>query len=103
MNKDKSIKALADIGLTSQVDENMDINGDYVHIVFGDKCISKIYSWEMEEIFTLKTAFDIAVENGYKNGTILVINETGLSGQIYRYNNYHNKEWMLIGQMGGYA
>ena len=34
---------------------------------------------------------------------ITVIAESPLSGAIYRYNNYGNKEWQLIGSMIGYA
>lgn len=37
------------------------------------------------------------------NECITVIAESPLSGAIYRYNNYGNGEWQLIGTMLGYA
>jgi hypothetical protein len=47
---------------------------------------------------TLKDISDI-----YPTGSYIVINETALGGNIYRYNNYGNKEWIKIGEMYGYA
>ena len=38
-----------------------------------------------------------------KFGSCIVIAESPLSGAIYRYNNYGEKEWQLVGTMLGYA
>lgn len=60
---------------------------------------NKLYSTETTEDFiSLKEISDKAPEE-----CITVIAESSLSGAIYRYNNYHNKEWQLIGTMLGYA
>ena len=42
---------------------------------------------------TLNDCVKKAKEKGYKDGTILVISESWLSGTIYRYNNYGKQEW----------
>lgn len=34
---------------------------------------------------------------------LMVIAETPLSGHIYRYDNYGEKEWLEVGTTGGYA
>lgn len=43
------------------------------------------------------------ISNLYPDSCYKVINETALGGEIYRYNNYGNKEWIKIGEMYGYA
>lgn len=60
---------------------------------------NNLYGIDSEKDFiTLK---DIADKK--PNNCITVIAESPLSGAIYRYNNYGNKEWQLIGTMLGYA
>lgn len=51
-----------------------------------------------EDFINLKQIADTDPDN-----CITVIAESPLSGAIYRYNNYGNKEWQLIGTMLGYA
>ncbi len=51
-----------------------------------------------EDFINLKQIADTDPEN-----CLTVIAEGPLSGAIYRYNNYGNKEWHLIGTMMGYA
>lgn len=51
-----------------------------------------------EDFVSLKQISDESPEE-----CITVIAESPLSGAIYRYNNYGNKEWQLIGTMLGYA
>lgn len=58
-----------------------------------------LYGANIEKDFiTLKEISDEHPEE-----CITVIAESPLSGAIYRYNNYSNKEWQLIGSMIGYA
>lgn len=51
-----------------------------------------------EDFVTLKQISDESPED-----CITVIAESPLSGAIYRYNNYGDKKWQLIGTMLGYA
>ena len=43
------------------------------------------------------------ISDKHPDNSITVIAEGPLSGAIYRYNNYGDKEWQLIGNMFGYA
>ena len=52
---------------------------------------------------TLNDCLEIAKKNGFKNGTITVLSESYLQGEIYRYNNYNDKEWNIIGNLAGFA
>ena len=52
---------------------------------------------------TLADCLDEAQKNGYIGGTITVLSESYLGGKIYRYNNYHKKEWCEIGNLQGFA
>ena len=59
----------------------------------------KLYGVAINEDFvTLKQISDEDPEN-----CITVIAESPLSGAIYRYNNYRDKKWQLIGTMMGYC
>ena len=51
-----------------------------------------------EDFINLKQIADTDPEN-----CLTVIAEGPLSGAIYRYNNYGDKEWHLVGTMMGYA
>ena len=44
-----------------------------------------------------------ALKRGFKQGTILLILESFLNGEIYRYGNYRQDEWALVGNMYGFA
>ena len=60
---------------------------------------NKLYGVAINEDFvTLKQISDESPEE-----CITVIAESPLSGTIYRYNNYGDKKWQLIGTMLGYA
>lgn len=60
---------------------------------------NKLYGVAINDDFvTLKQ-----ISDEYPEECITVIAESPLSGAIYRYNNYRNKEWQLIGIMMGYA
>lgn len=60
---------------------------------------NKLYEVAINEDFvTLKQISDESPEE-----CITVIAESPLSGTIYRYNNYGDKKWQLIGTMLGYA
>lgn len=43
------------------------------------------------------------ISDEHPDKCMTVIAESPLSGAIYRYNNYGNKEWQLVGTMLGYA
>ena len=43
------------------------------------------------------------ISDKYPNECLTVIAESPLKGEIYRYNNYGDKEWQLVGKMIGYA
>ena len=60
---------------------------------------NKLYGVAINKDFvTLKQISDESPEE-----CITVIAESPLSGTIYRYNNYGDKKWQLIGTMLGYA
>ena len=52
-----------------------------------------------DDFITLKEIANIF----HNKNCITVIAESPLSGTIYRYNNYGDKKWQLIGTMLGYA
>lgn len=62
----------------------------------------------IEEIFcvnktlTLKDCYEIAMQKGHNNGTIVVIEEKPLFGYVYKYGN-NGSYWELIGEVCGYA
>lgn len=60
-------------------------------------------TFENDTMITLDKCLEIAKEEGYTNGTILVIAESYLDGKIYRYNNYSEGEWCEVGTMAGFA
>lgn len=43
------------------------------------------------------------ISNKFPNTCIEVKMESGISGRIYRYNNYNDKKWQLVGYTIGYA
>lgn len=45
----------------------------------------------------------LAKENGYTSGTIIVLSESYLDGEVYRYGNYLDDEWYEIGKLAGFA
>lgn len=56
-----------------------------------------------EDPLCLDEIIDMAKEKGYKEGTILVIAESYTYGYIWRYNNYSEQEWVLVGTTQGIA
>lgn len=52
---------------------------------------------------TLEDCLNKAKENGYICGTILVLSESYLDGDVYRYNNYGDDEWYHVGSLDGFA
>lgn len=53
---------------------------------------------EYPSLISLKT-----IEEHIKCPCYEVIYETPMGGYIYRYNNYGNKEWIIVGVMYGFA
>ena len=80
-----------------------------IKIIFNDILISLFNDIEPDyknncmKGLTLNDCVKKAKEKGYKDGTILVISESWLSGAIYRYNNYGKQEWYKVGSMVGFA
>lgn len=87
--------------MSSNVSENTNL-WESVKIIFDDKYLD-IYNDMERNPLTLNDALKIAKENGYKEGTILVLSESYLCGAVYRYNNYNEKEWIKVGSLIGFA
>ena len=69
-----------------------------IKIIFEDKCINLFNNIEPDydnnrfKGYTLYDCLNIAREKGYKEGTIIVISESYLDGEVYRYGNYLDNE-----------
>ena len=91
-----------------EVKEDIVLNED-IKIIFDDTIINLFndiepnYENNCMEGIKLKDCIKTAKENGYKNGTILVISESWLGGEIYRYNIYGKHEWYQVGTLAGFA
>ena len=91
-----------------EIKEDIVLNED-IKIIFEDTLINLFNSLEPDyenncmEGIKLNDCVEIAKKKGYKGGTILVISESWLSGEIYRYNNYGKHEWYKVGTMAGFA
>lgn len=64
------------------------------------KCVEVIK--DEEEEITLDDCYNIAVENGYINATITILNNTPMGGEVYTYGN-HGDFWEKTGSLVGYA
>lgn len=73
---------------------------DYLHIVFKEKCVEHFPDDELNTTFD--EVLEIARKNGFKDGTILLVAESPLNGNVYRYGNYGDY-WVKIGKTMGYA
>ncbi|MBQ0112399.1 MAG: hypothetical protein KBT03_04635 [Bacteroidales bacterium] len=61
-------------------------------------------NFEMGEGLYFKDVLEEAKKRGYKRGTILLIMESYLDGEIYRYGNYKDDDsWVKVGTMEGFA
>ena len=88
----------------NQKKENDSIGyADYLHIIFDDKCVVHFVDDNRVLNFTFRDVFDIAKQNGYKDGIILLIAESPLNGTVYKYGNYEPKCWNKVGNTMGYA
>lgn len=80
-----------------------------IKIIFGDKYINLFNNIEPDyenncmKGLTLNDCLRIAKENGYQGGTIMVLSESFLDGDVYRYGNYLDDEWYEIGKLAGFA
>lgn len=91
-----------------KADKNKVLQED-IKIIFGNKCID-IYN-DLEPDYKnkcmkgikLSDCLNIAKENGYIRGTIVVLNESYMAGDVYRYGNYNDGEWWKIGSLAGFA
>lgn len=75
---------------------------DTLRIIFGDKCVRKVLDNERQLDFTFAEVFHVAVDNGYSEGTIIVIAESPLEGKVFQYGNYGDF-WVEHGHTRGYA
>ena len=80
-----------------------------IKIIFGDKCINLFNDKEPDyknkclKGLNLNDCLNKAKENGYTTGTIIVLSESYLDGEVYRYGNYQDDEWYEIGKLAGFA
>ena len=85
------------------------LEAEHIRIIVDNKCheIWQVFDqYTPYKEITLNDCLKIAKEKlGYKDaGIILVLNETYLRGEIYRYGNYPNcDEWEIAGKMHGFA
>lgn len=91
-----------------KADKNITLWED-VKIIFDDKYIKLFNDIEPDyenncmKGLTLEDCLNIARKNGYTMGVILVISESYMTGDIYRYGNYTDGEWWRVGKMEGFA
>ena len=74
-----------------------------VTIVFDDKCIEKVIDAEYDAYLDFQQILDIAKNNGYAEGVILLICEDAFKGYVYKYDNYCDSKWYRVGITCGYA
>lgn len=72
-------------------------------IVFDDKCIEKVIDAEYDAYLDFQQILDIAKNNGYAEGVILLICEDAFKGCVYKYDNYCDGKWYRVGITCGYA
>lgn len=75
---------------------------DFLQIVFADKCVEVFLGNERCLNYTFNEIMREARKNGWKDGTILLIAESPLSGKVYQYGNY-GAYWVEHGTTVGYA
>ena len=88
-------------GRVKVADKNTTLWED-VKIIFNEKCINLFNDVE-RNCLTLNDCLNKAKENGYKDGIIIVLSESYLDGEVYRYGNYLDSEWYEIGKLAGFA
>ena len=97
-----------EVGRVRVADKNATLWED-IKIIFEDKYINLFNDIEPDyenncmKGLTLNDCLRIAKENGYKRGTIMVLSESYLDGDVYRYGNYQDDEWYEIGKLVGFA
>lgn len=91
-----------------KIDKNKILLED-IKIIFDDKYIRLFNNLEPDyenncmKGLTLEDCLNKAKENGYTEGTILVLSESFMIGDVYRYGNYSDREWYRIGNLEGFA
>lgn len=76
---------------------------DYLYIIFDGKCVEYFPELEGALGMTFQNVLEVAIKNGYEEGTILLLAESPLDGSIYRYGNYEPDRWVKVGTTIGYA
>lgn len=80
-----------------------------IKIIFDNKNIELYNNLEPDydnncmKGLTLEDCLNIAKENGYTRGTILVLSESYMTGDVYSYGNYNDGEWWRVGSLVGFA
>ena len=74
-----------------------------IKVIFDEKVINIMQDFEFDEPMTFGDILEKSIENGYVDGTILLITESYLKGTIYRYGNYRDDLWYEVGNMVGFA
>ncbi len=75
---------------------------DTLRIIFEDKCVRKVLDNERQLDFTFAEVYHTAVDNGYSEGTIILIAESPLEGKVFQYGNYGDF-WVEHCHTRGYA
>lgn len=75
---------------------------DWIKIIFADKCVDLLLENDRCLDFTFEEVLQAAKNNGWKEGAILLIAESPLSGKIFQYGNY-GEFWVEHGTTRGYA
>ena len=76
---------------------------DNVLVIANKEIVPFEWSEETPELGGFVTLEDIQKQLEDKYSSFIVIQESPLSGKIYRFNNYGKKVWYEVGNMCGYA
>lgn len=78
-------------------------NFNLYRLIFDDKCVKNYIFHEYgDDSPTFEDMLNLAKENGYKQGTLMLICESETKGIIYMYGNSGN-HWYEYGKTIGYA
>ena len=86
------------------INKNYHLEHTYYCVVIHDKNLSYVKEIYITKDSNLKTFQDLLDTCGLnKELHALIIGENGLSGKVYRYNNYNEDEIVQVGTTRGYA
>lgn len=71
-----------------------------MQIIFGKKCLERNYKKKTMINFSLDEVLSLAEYNGYTTGTLTLITQNSLMGNVYQFNQ---GQWRNLGQIAGYS